>query len=324
MPIALTIAQPLRHAPPLPLVPLRAPRGLALSFLIDVFFIADIFVNLRTMVVVEGRLIASTRAIFLHYARSWLALDLVASFPFDWLDGTFGFRPPPTQEHSATSEMTELLRVLRLVRLLRLLRVARLFRYLGKWEAHSELRGRGKEPSSMRSHTRRSATLYPLPPHRQVAHTLEPIPGSAPLLSHTPRMSPPPRARARTVQWLNMNVLRLLKLFVALLLFSHWNGCMQYFLATFDTTTVPNGGPNNTTTVRMHEETWVVRAAIDPETEPLALMRWSWSFYQAMTQLLAISVGIVDPRRPAELWVNLISILCGAALYAIFVGRNSP
>lgn len=88
MPIALTIAQPLRHAPPLPLVPLRAPRGLVLSFLIDVFFIADIFVNLRTMVVVEGRLIASTRAIFLHYARSWLALDLVASFPFDWLDGT--------------------------------------------------------------------------------------------------------------------------------------------------------------------------------------------------------------------------------------------
>ena len=131
---------------------------------------------------------------------------------------------------------------------------------------------------------------------------------------------------APAVQWVNMNILRLLKLFIALLLFSHWNGCMQYFLATFDTTVVTLDPSSNLTAVRMHDETWVVRAQIDPVTEPLAIMRWSWSFYQAMTQLLAISVGIVEPRRPAELWVNLISILCGAALYAIFVGmrRGSP
>ena len=99
---------------------------------------------------------------------------------------------------------------------------------------------------------------------------------------------------------------------------------MQYFLASFDTTVVSLGGRSNLTTVRMHQETWVVRAQIDPETEPLAIMRWSWSFYQAMTQLLAISVGIVEPRRPAELWINLASILCGAALYAFFVGMRAP
>ena len=38
-----------------------------------------------------------------------------------------------------------------------------------------------------------------------------------------------------------------------------------------------------------------------------------------MTQLLAISVGIVDPVRSAELWVYLISIIIGAGLNAIFV-----
>lgn len=36
-------------------------------------------------------------------------------------------------------------------------------------------------------------------------------------------------------------------------------------------------------------------------------------------QLLAISVGIVPPVRPAELWLFLASILAGAVLYAVFV-----
>ena len=38
-----------------------------------------------------------------------------------------------------------------------------------------------------------------------------------------------------------------------------------------------------------------------------------------MTQLLAISVGVVPPRRLAEMWGYLLSIVIGALLYAIFV-----
>ena len=41
--------------------------------------------------------------------------------------------------------------------------------------------------------------------------------------------------------------------------------------------------------------------------------------YHASTQLLAISEGVVEPRRPVELWTYLGSIFTGAALYAAYV-----
>jgi hypothetical protein len=42
-----------------------------------------------------------------------------------------------------------------------------------------------------------------------------------------------------------------------------------------------------------------------------------------MTQLLAISVGVVPPMRLPEMWGYLVSILLGATLYAIFVASLS-
>ena len=58
------------------------------------------------------------------------------------------------------------------------------------------------------------------------------------------------------------------------------------------------------------------RAEIDTMS---GVMQWSWCFFHAMTQLLAISIGVVEPKRPAELWGFFISIMLGATLYAIFV-----
>ena len=85
---------------------------------------------------------------------------------------------------------------------------------------------------------------------------------------------------------------------------------MQFILATFDTTSDASGN------ISPHPDTWIVRAGIahDP-----AFIQWSWSFYHAMTQLLAISVGVVDPRRISEIWCYLASITLGATLYAFFV-----
>jgi CRP-like cAMP-binding protein len=226
------------------------------EFLIDIFFISDIIINLRTVVVAkDGTLATSPLAIFHEYARTWLAVDLIASLPLDWFRVGISFVPPPHSNLSmsggegGSAQVTQLLRTLKLFRLLRLLRVVRLFRYLAKWEEHIHL--------------------------------------------------------------LSMNMVRLLKLFLIMLLFSHWNGCMQYFITSFDFVVHEETGQ-----LELHPDTWVRRANIDAKPP---IQQWSWSFFQAMTQLLAISPGVVAPERPAELWLFLASILFGAALYAIFV-----
>ena len=117
----------------------------------------------------------------------------------------------------------------------------------------------------------------------------------------------------------NSNVMRLLKLLFALILFSHWNACLQFFLGTLDTVVVTEIDPVSGETLyrhHLHPDVWVVRAHIDNYSP---VLQWSWSFYHATTQLLAISDGIVQPQRPAELWVFLTSVVIGAALYAVFV-----
>lgn len=251
----------------------------------------------------------------LRYARSWLALDVVASIPFDWFRYGVSFQPPPVEEsNAAASQLTQLLRIFRLIKLLRLLRVARLFRYLGKWEAIVRA-----APAA--THTE---WLLPSPPPSELATS---CPAShrtcicACASQYVPRRPHPARPtsvpRAQILAHFNSNWLRLMKLLGFLLLFSHWNGCVQFVVASLDTVEVLDpytGEP--TGELDIHPMTWVVRAHIMNEPESL---RWSWCFYHAMTQLLAISVGVVPPRRPSELWGYLISILLGAALYAIFV-----
>ena len=63
-------------------------------------------------------------------------------------------------------------------------------------------------------------------------------------------------------------------------------------------------------------DSWVVRGRL--EAKP-AFEQWSWSYYNAVMQLLSIGEGIVPPQRLAELWMYIISILLGASMYAIFV-----
>ena len=120
-----------------------------------------------------GELVTSPTKIAINYARTWLAIDLIASLPIDWFSSGVSFTKPKEEEgKSSAAQFTLLLRIFKLVKLLRLLRLARLFRYLGKWEEN--------------------------------------------------------------IQFLSSNILRLLKLLVFLIIFSHWNGCVQYFIANFD------------------------------------------------------------------------------------------
>ena len=46
---------------------------------------------------------------------------------------------------------------------------------------------------------------------------------------------------------------------------------------------------------------------------------WSWSFFGAWMQMLALGNGIQEPRRQIELWGYLVSILAGSVIYAVFL-----
>ena len=73
----------------------------------------------------EERLVTGRRAILRNYARRWLTLDLIASFPFDWCvysgfpplepSGAAALDAPLDQRHTH-----RLFKVLKLVKLLRL------------------------------------------------------------------------------------------------------------------------------------------------------------------------------------------------------------
>ena len=106
-------------------------------------------------------------------------------------------------------------------------------------------------------------------------------------------------------------VIQVCKLLLTTFTFAHWNGCIQFYLATeFDSFVDVNG------TLRAHPSSWPARAELGHRS---SFEQWSWSYYHAVIQLLAIGEGVVPPRRLGEIWMFTISILLGAAMYATFV-----
>lgn len=114
------------------------------------------------------------------------------------------------------------------------------------------------------------------------------------------------------------SIFALLKLLIMLLTFAHWNGCIQVYASYSIDTVAINTHLNGTTTLVLHPESWLVRAKLHGQGWG-PMEQWSWAYYHAMVQLLAISDGIVEPRRLHEVWFFMLSILFGASLYAIFV-----
>ena len=56
-----------------------------IDVLIDVFFLCDVVLNTITAYVDDGHLVTDHRAILLNYSRTWMAFDIISSFPFDWV-----------------------------------------------------------------------------------------------------------------------------------------------------------------------------------------------------------------------------------------------
>lgn len=82
------------------------------SYILTVFFIMDILINLSTGFIVKDRIVMKRREIVTNYMRFWFWVDLVATIPFDLMSWGAG--------------LGHMGKVMRTFRLLRLLRAARL------------------------------------------------------------------------------------------------------------------------------------------------------------------------------------------------------
>lgn len=99
------------------------PLGSILIYLVDLFFLADIFINFRTTYRRQGSEVLDPDLIRRHYRRGMLPVDLLAAIPFDIL-----VLPWASTSLGGVS-------IVLLVRLLRLLRIVRLLVIFRRWEA---------------------------------------------------------------------------------------------------------------------------------------------------------------------------------------------
>jgi hyperpolarization activated cyclic nucleotide-gated potassium channel 2 len=104
----------------------------------DIWFMIDIMLNFRTGTVVgNGRSTVNMNPadIRKEYMRSWFAIDLLATVPFDvlitmWISSD----DEVTENVESIAKVISITRTLKILKLLRLLRLGRFVRYLHRWE----------------------------------------------------------------------------------------------------------------------------------------------------------------------------------------------
>ena len=82
-------------------------------------FLTDIVLNFCTTFKEEGVWVRSRGAVAYSYATGWFPMDLLSSFPVDWVMGLVG--------GGSLGGFNKLLRILRITKLFRLLRLLKLF-----------------------------------------------------------------------------------------------------------------------------------------------------------------------------------------------------
>ena len=66
--------------PRFPLEPL-----VIIDIIVDIMFLADIFVNFRTTFLSNGEVVTDPKKIAINYVKGWFVIDLIATIPFDLL-----------------------------------------------------------------------------------------------------------------------------------------------------------------------------------------------------------------------------------------------
>lgn len=112
-----------------------SPSWIAFNGISDGVFMLDIVLNFKTGVLVHGnpnKFILDPKKIAIRYLRTWFLIDLVSSFPFDYVVSA------ATSSESGrllgASRALRILRMAKLLSLLRLLRISRLVRYVHQYE----------------------------------------------------------------------------------------------------------------------------------------------------------------------------------------------
>lgn len=110
-------------------------RVLAYSYFI--FFSIDIFLNFRTAVSVEGRLITDPKYIAKRYLSKWFIFDLLSAIPFELLSEQFG----GGMEAAGMARMARFLHpgIFRILSLAKLVRMMHLFKFMSNWQRHEVL-----------------------------------------------------------------------------------------------------------------------------------------------------------------------------------------
>jgi len=97
---------------------------------IDIMFIVDIVLNMRTAFIREGKLVTNNGQIFKRYARSWFLIDAISVFPIDYIVTS----SPSGLLHSV--RLVKIGRLLRLLKMLKLMRLMKVPMLLAKLEAY--------------------------------------------------------------------------------------------------------------------------------------------------------------------------------------------
>ncbi|XP_037081764.1 potassium/sodium hyperpolarization-activated cyclic nucleotide-gated channel 2-like isoform X2 [Pollicipes pollicipes] len=109
------------------------------------------------------------------------------------------------------------------------------------------------------------------------------------------------------VKFLNMAsvFMRIFNLISMMLLIGHWSGCLQFLVPMMQ------GFPPNS---------WV---AINELQESDWFEQYSWALFKAMSHMLCIGYGRFPPQSLADLWITMLSMICGATCYALFIGHTT-
>ncbi|XP_074659485.1 potassium/sodium hyperpolarization-activated cyclic nucleotide-gated channel 4-like [Tubulanus polymorphus] len=226
--------------------------GIMLFF--DVVFMVDIVINFRTGVMTEtsSEVILNSKALAIHYLKTWFFIDLVSSVPFDKLYELFSGQSLGSSDSTAFLAF-KVFRLVKLLSLLRVLRMARLLRYVQKLEEVSRI-----------------FSIF-------------------------------------SAQFLNIqeSFIRIINLVVFILLLSHWNGCMQYFVVAIE---------------NFPADSWVVRMNVMNGT---IWEMYTLSVFKAMSHMLSIGYGRAPPVSVTDTWLTMASMLLGATFYALFIAHMS-
>ncbi|XP_068739809.1 potassium/sodium hyperpolarization-activated cyclic nucleotide-gated channel 2-like isoform X2 [Montipora capricornis] len=112
-----------------------SPAWIVANVISDGIFLLDIVLNFKTGVLIHGtpnKFILDPKEIAIRYAKGWFIIDLISSFPFDYIVSTAS--SSQSGRLLSASRALRILRMAKLLSLLRLLRISRLVRKIQQYE----------------------------------------------------------------------------------------------------------------------------------------------------------------------------------------------